>query len=281
MQEEQKVHEQDWEFLTVERRDEADAAVVTLRRPPVNAVHQAMYLEILELFGRIDEYLPDVGAVVLRGDGKMFSAGNDLSEFLTLTPRNSAGRMQLVRSAFYAVYDCPVPVIASVHGHALGTGLALAGSCDLVVAAEGAMFGVPEVGVGVMGGAKHLSRLVPEQVVRKMYLTAEPVEAAELLPYGGISEIVPEDELLDAALRLAGRITRHSKLAVRTAKQSLNTIEYMDLKAGYEFEQRLTGQLAGSGDSRESRRAIVEKRQPKFDRWPVTGGPDASEGSGD
>lgn len=263
-------------FLGVDPHPEVDAVVVTMRRPPVNAVNQAMYRQILELFGRTDEYLPDVGSVVLRGEGRMFSAGNDMDEFLTLSPQNSAGRMTVVREAFAAVYDCPVPVVAAVHGHALGTGLALAASCDLVVAAESAVFGVPEVGVGVMGGAKHLSRLVPQQVVRRMYLTADPVPAADLVPYGGIVEVVPDGRLLDAALALCGRITRHSKAAVRTAKQSLNAIEYMDLKSGYEHEQRLTGQLSGTADSQESRRAIVEKRPPRFDPHPVTARPSGS-----
>lgn len=269
----------DFTFLTVDLRD--DVAIVGFNRPPVNAVSGAMYHEIRELFSRTDELLPDVGAVIVRGEGRMFSAGNDLNDFLSLTPQNSAGRMRVVRDTFAAIYDCPVPTIAAVHGHALGTGVALAACCDLVVCGESAHFGTPEVGVGVMGGAKHLSRLVPQGVVRYMYYTADPVPASELLPYGGIVQIVPDAELLDAALRLAARITRHSKASLRMAKQSLNTIEYMDLKAGYEFEQRLTGQLAGHPDSLESRRAIVEKRAPEFDPHPVTGGtrPDAATAS--
>lgn len=261
-----------FEFLTIERR--GDAVVVGFARPPVNAVSEAMYGEIRELFARTDEYLPDVGAVVVRGEGRMFSAGNDLQDFLSLTAQNAPGRMRLVRDAFAALYDCPVPTIAAVHGHALGTGVALAASCDLVICGESAQFGTPEVGVGVMGGAKHLSRLVPQQVVRYLYFTADPVPASELAGYGGIVRIVPDADLLDAALALAGRITRHSKASLRMAKQSLNAIEYVDLKAGYEFEQRLTGQLAGHPDSLESRRSIVEKRPPRFDPHPVTGGGD-------
>jgi enoyl-CoA hydratase len=208
--------------------------------------------------------VPNISAVILQGEGKHFSAGNDLDEFLTLTPENSPGRMKIVREAFSAIYDCPVPVIAAVHGHALGTGVALAGSCDLVVCAESAHFGTPEVSVGVMGGAKHLSRLVPQQVVRTMYFTADVLPASELIRFGGIVRIVPDAELLEGALALARRITRHSRLAVRTAKESLNTVEYMELKSGYEFEQRLTGHLAGSADSQEARLAIVEKRPPRF-----------------
>jgi enoyl-CoA hydratase len=243
---------------------EEQIGVVTMRRPPVNAVNQAMYAEILGLFSRIEEVLPDAAVVILRGDGRHFCAGNDLGEFMTLTSSNSPARMQLVREAFAAIYDCPLPVIACVHGSALGTGVALAGSCDIVICSESARFGTPEVGVGVMGAAKHLSRLVPQQVVRRMYYTADPVSGYELLPYGGVAAVVPDDELVDAAKALGRRIARHSRVVLRTAKESLNAIEYTELKAAYEFEQSLTGRLADSDDSHEARLAIREKRPPRY-----------------
>ena len=235
-----------------------------MSRPPVNAVTQAMYAEIRTLFTQVDELLPGAAVLILRGEGKHFSAGNDLEEFMTLTSENSPARMKLVREAFAAIYDCPVPVIAAVHGSALGTGVALAGSCDIVICGESARFGTPEVGVGVMGAAKHLSRLVPQQVVRRMYYTADPVDGHELMRYGGVAEVVADDQLADAASALARRIARHSRLAIRTAKESLNAIEYMELKPAYEFEQSLTGRLADSGDSREARLAIKEKREPRY-----------------
>lgn len=251
-----------FEFLRVERR--GPVVVVTLDRPPVNAVNQAMYGEIRDLFGRADELLADAKAVVLRGEGRHFCAGNDLGEFGSLTPANAPGRMRLVRDAFAAIYDCPVPVIAAVHGAAAGTGVAIAASCDLVVCADSARLSVPEVSVGVMGAAKHLSRLVPGQVMRRMYFTADAVPARDLLPYGGITAVVPDAELLDAALALTGRITRHSRAALRHAKESLNTVEFMDLKAGYEFEQRITVRLSGHPDSHEAREAALDKRPPSY-----------------
>ena len=97
-----------------------------------------------------------------------------------------------------------------------------------------------------------------------MYFTAEPVTGHELHLHGGVVGVVEDDELLEAAMALAHRITKHSAAALRVAKESLNTIEYMDLKSGYEFEQRLTGQLASHADSIEARQAIRQKRQPRF-----------------
>jgi enoyl-CoA hydratase len=118
-------------------------ASVTLDRPPVNAVDQAMYREIHRLFIEPNQLGPDVRVIVLDGAGKHFCAGNDLDEFATMTAENARVRMFHVREAFKAINRCEIPVIAAVHGAALGTGLAIAASCDLVVAAEGASFGLP------------------------------------------------------------------------------------------------------------------------------------------
>ena len=95
------------------------------------------------------------------------------------------------RGAFAAIYDCPVPVIGAVRGAALGTGLAIAASCDVVVAGESARFGTPEVSVGVMGGARHLARLIPQPIVRAMYFTADPWPASDLVQFGSVLRVVP------------------------------------------------------------------------------------------
>jgi enoyl-CoA hydratase len=243
---------------------QARIAVVTMNRPPVNAVSQEMYAEIRDLFGDFDNLLTDVSVVILTSAGRHFCGGNDLNEFGTLSPVTSPGRMRLVRDAFAAIYDCPIPTVGAVRGVALGTGVAIAASCDLLVCADTARFGLPEVSVGVMGGAKHLSRLVPQSMVRLMHLTAEPVSAAELARYGGIARIVPDAQLIEEANSLAARIARHSAAALRHAKESLNAIEFMDLKSGYEREQQLTARLSGMADAREALSAFREKRPAKF-----------------
>jgi enoyl-CoA hydratase len=255
-------HLPEFRLLEIEERDAI--AVVSLNRPPVNAVNQALYEEIRDLFTHIDKLLPEVRVVVLRGEGAHFSAGNDLNEFAVLNPQNAPGFSKLVREAFAAIYDCPVPVIGAVHGVAVGSGLAITACCDAVVCGESARLGVPEVGVGVMGGARHMRRLVPEQVMRIMYFTADSVPASDLMPYGGIHAVVPDEELLDTALALAERMAVHSRAALRHAKEALNTIEFMDLKLGYEAEQRITARLVMHPDSREARDAALQKRVPVY-----------------
>jgi enoyl-CoA hydratase len=252
------------QFQFIEWHDEGTTATLWLNRPPVNAVISEMYVEIRELFDALAEYLPEARAVVLAGRGKHFCAGNDLGEFQSMNPDNAPARMKQVREAFWAIYGSPIPVIAAVHGAAVGAGLGLAASCDLIVAADDAKFGLPEISVGVMGGAKHLSRLVPQGMVRLMYLTGELVDAQVLQPFGGIVKIAPANELLDTALGLARSIARHSPVALRFAKQNLNAIEYMDLKAGYEYEQGRTAELSGYADSKEAVNAYLERRAPVY-----------------
>ncbi|HEX5407133.1 MAG TPA: enoyl-CoA hydratase-related protein [Pseudonocardiaceae bacterium] len=240
-------------------------AHVELDRPPVNAVSQDMYVELREMFSRCHELLPAARVLVLSGRGRHFCAGNDLGEFGEMTERNASSRMRSVREAFAAIYECPVPTIAAVHGSALGTGTAIAACCDLIMCAESAMLGTPEVGVGVMGGGRHLARIVPEHVMRLMYFTGDPVPARDLVGYGGIAAVVPDDRLLAEAFELASRIARHSGVVLRHAKDSLNRAEFMELRAGYEAEQQVTIRLAGHPDSIEARGAMVQRRPPQYE----------------
>jgi enoyl-CoA hydratase len=238
--------------------------VVSLDRPPVNAVNRAMYAEIRDTFSGLRDAFPDGRVVLLESRGRHFCAGNDLGDFEVMTSASATGRMQRVREAFWAIHDCPLPVVAAVHGSALGTGLAIAASADLIVVADDAQFGLPELSVGVMGGARHLARLVPQQLVRKMFLTADPISGEELARAGGAVKAVPREELGAAARALALRIARHSPAAIMVGKRALNQIEAMDLKSGYEAEQGYTGDMADHPDAKEALAAFREKRPPRY-----------------
>jgi enoyl-CoA hydratase len=252
------------EYLSVE----VDANIVTveLNRPPVNAVSVAMYREIHHVFSTLDQWCPSARVVVLSGRGRHFCAGNDLAEFATMTSENARERMFHVREAFWSIYSCSVPVIAAVHGAALGTGLALAASCDFIVASGDAKFGTPEVGVGIMGAARHLSRLLPQGLTRMLYYTAEPIGPERLREFGSVVEIVAREGLQEATLLHARQIARHSPVILRAAKRALTTVEEMNLRHGYEFEQGLTVELADHPHSREARRAALARDEPDYDR---------------
>ena len=245
-------------------RVEGRTAVVALDRPPVNAVHQPMYQEIQAVFTDPFRLGPGLRAVVLAGNGPHFCAGHELAELEAMDPEAARSAMFWMREAFQAVRSCPLPVIGAVHGAVLGTGLALAASCDFTVAGEGARFGLPEVQVGAAGGAKHLSRILPQPVVRMMYFTAEPISAQQMYELGGVVRTAPDGGVVPAALETAEAVCRHSPAVLREAKLSLNQAEFLDTAHGYQVEQEATIRLAGHPDAKEAVRAVRRKGPPRY-----------------
>jgi enoyl-CoA hydratase len=202
----------------------------------------------------------DADIAVLRAKGRHFCGGNDLTESESIAPEDVPAWLEGAKLAFRNIHLCPQPVIAALHGAVYGAGIQLAGSCDLIVAAADARFALPEITVGMMGGARHLARLTPWAVVRKMFYTGKPVTAAVIAEYGGIAELVPVGEsVYDAAIGLARKIAHSGGGSLRLAKRSLTTIEMMGLDEGYAFEASLTGQLVTtSPEAREQmRRALA------------------------
>jgi enoyl-CoA hydratase/carnithine racemase len=253
----------DFKFLTFSTPADG-VTIVSLNRPPANSVDSEFYRELHEFFRFPDRHAPETKCLVLNGEGKHFCAGNDLDEFATMTPENGRERMWLVREAFFAIMDCPLPVIGAVHGAALGTGMAIAASCDFVVASPEARFGLPELTVGVMGGARHLARIAPTPLVKRMFLTGEPLSARDFAVAGASIVVAENLDPTPEAVRFAKRIASFSPTALRLAKPVLNAIETMDIKSGYAFEQGFTVKMAGHPDSKEALEAFREKRQPEY-----------------
>ena len=161
-------------------------------------------------------------------------------------------------AAFAAVYDCPVPLIAAVNGFCVGGGIGLAGNADIVIASDDAFFGLPEVDRGALGAATHLARLVPQHKMRAMVYTGATATAAELHAFGSVLQVVPRDQLRDAAFAVAGDIAAKSPTVMRAAKESLNGIDLWDVKRSYRFEQGFTFELNLAGVSDELRDAAFE-----------------------
>ena len=250
------------EFVSVDLRDHI--ATVRLDRAPVNALNNAMMVEIAEVFADVARDW-DVRAVVLgSASQKVFCAGADLAGMGPVPdpPPTDGGR--IARDAMWTILDCPVPVIGAINGAALGGGLALAACCDILVASERATFGCPEIEVGLLGAGSHLARMVGPYRMRELYYTAKRVPAQEMLEYGGISRVVPHESLMDEALALAGEIASKSPPAIRLAKEALNRAEPLPFKEAYRTEQDYTARLSAYEDSKEAQRAFLEKRKPEF-----------------
>jgi enoyl-CoA hydratase len=152
-----------------------------------------------------------------------------------------------------------VPVIAAVHGFCLGGGIGLVGNADIIVAAEDATFGLPEVDRGALGAATHLARLVPQHRMRAMVYLAETVAADELLRYGSVLKVVPREQLREAALEVAHAIAEKSPKVIKAAKESLNGIDPVDVKRSYRYEQGFTFELNLAGEGDRARDAFVRK----------------------
>ncbi len=248
-------------------------AIVTLDRAPVNALDSITVRELTATFNALGRSR-DASVIVLTAPGdRIFCAGIDLKDSSRRHARELAGDDTtvdlldpgaVVRECFWAILECPLPVIAAVNGKAIGAGLVLVASCDIVIASENASFSVPEIKAGVLGGARHLQRLVGPFKTRKMFFTGEPESAAEFHRLGAIEAVVPPERLLDAALELAAQVARNSPIGLRLGKESLGRVEDLSLKEGYRIEQDSPGRVTRYNDSAEARRAYLEKRDPDW-----------------
>lgn len=248
-------------------------ATVTLKRAPVNALSAAMFREITQTFKELGQS-QQASVVILTAEGeRLFCAGVDLKDSARRHARELAEGDTVIdlldpgatpRDCFDAVMDCPLPVIGAINGMAIGAGVVLAACCDIVLASENATFSVPEIKAGVLGGARHLQRLVGSHKMRLMYLTGEAVPAQELYRLGAIEAVLPAPQLMAAARDLARRIGANSPLGLRLGKEAMNRVEDLPVKEGYRLEQDYTGRVTRYNDSHEARQAYLEKRAPNW-----------------
>lgn len=245
-------------------RDIPGLITVTLDRPPVNALSLEMSRELNRFFRDLHGD-PAVRCVILTGAGeKLFCAGADVKEISERTTQVAIDRSVVFRATFDAIRQCPVPVIAAVNGTAVGAGLVIASCCDLVLAADHASVALPEIVVGVMGGARHTARIMPDKLMRYLAFTGERIPVQELHGLGHVREVLPLAGLMPRARALAQGIAGRSPSAVRLMKEAINLTEDMPLNDGYRVEQLFTTLASEMPDSKEASRAFLEKRAPRF-----------------
>jgi enoyl-CoA hydratase len=241
-------------------------ALLTIDRPEVlNALDTATMRELVETLERLDGD-ETCRAIVITGAGeRAFAAGADIKEMAEATPvsltlANSFARWERIRRVRR-------PLIAAVRGFALGGGCELAMACDMIVAGDDAVFGQPEIRIGVMpgaGGTQRLTRAIGKARAMELILTGETIPAREALALGLVTRVVAREETLAEALRLAARIAEMPPLAVMAAKEAVNRAYELSLEAGLEFERRNFFLLFASEDQKEGMRAFTEKRPPRW-----------------
>ena len=241
-------------------------ALVTLHRPEaLNALDFALIAELTDALEGLDAD-PACRCIVLTGSGdRAFAAGADIRELarqtpITLTVDNEFHRWERIKRI-------RKPIVAAVRGVALGGGCELAMTCDMIVAAEDAQFGQPEIRLGVMpgaGGTQRLTRAIGKARAMEMILTGQTMGAREAEARGLVNRVVAPEVTLDAALELAGRVAAMPPVAVVAAKEAVNRAFELSLEAGLEFERRSFFLLFSSEDQREGMAAFVEKRPPSW-----------------
>ncbi len=239
-------------------------ATVTLNRPPINSLVKSTYIELQQTFKQLPE-TEGVRVAVLRASGNIFCPGNDVNEFQKIATGTEASEYaQAVSDGIYAIYACKIPVVAAVHGHAFGAGMAMAACADIIIASDEADFGIPEIKVGIIGASGFLGLLVPEKVVRQMSLTGNPISAKEVAHYGGVYKIAPTKDVYDQAIAVAAELCQRGPTALRYFKEAMNINQDARLVEKYRTEIGYTERYIGTGEFNESVSAFVERRNPNY-----------------
>jgi enoyl-CoA hydratase len=233
-------------------------AEVVIDHPPVNALDSAGWNELARVIAAAGSN-PEVRVVLIRAEGKGFCAGVDLKE-MTRFPERIVEVNRGNYLTFKAIRSCEVPVVTAAHGFVIGGGIGICGASDVILAAGDAFFSLPEIDRGALGGAAHLSRMLPLHKVRAAFFTGARVPAIEAWRLGAIEKVVPREKLLDEAREFAALIAGKSRTALRLAKEALNGIEAVDVDRAYRFEQGFTLEMYMHEDSRKARAAFVEKK---------------------
>ncbi len=259
------------DFVRIEIEERV--ATVTFDRPPVNALDAQAFREIRDAFRSLGEGTEAHVAIFTAPGTRVFCAGVDLPDSARRQSRQLIPEDTIIdaldpgvvpRECFFAVADCAVPVIGAINGAAVGAGLALVASCDVIIASENARFALPEINAGVLGGGRHLQRMIGAYKTRKMFFTGEFVHASEFYRLGAVEDVVAADELMPTARALADEIATKSPLGLRLAKESLNRVEDLPLKDGYRLEQDYTQRISSFNDSAEARQAYLDKRPAEW-----------------
>ena len=252
------------QHIIVETRERV--GLIRLNRPKaLNALNDALMDELGAALLKFDAD-DNIGAIVITGNDRAFAAGADIGPMSTWTYMDVFKTDYITRN-WETLRRVRKPVIAAVGGFALGGGCELAMMCDIVIAADSAKFGQPEIKLGIIpgaGGTQRLPRAVGKAKAMDLVLTARMMDAAEAERAGLVSRVVPAGELVEQALQIAATIASFSLPAVLMAKESLNRAYELPLAEGVLFERRLFHSLFATTDQKEGMAAFVEKRTPRF-----------------
>lgn len=251
----------------IKTQKEEGMGILTVDRPPVNAISTEMIQEIGQAFKELEDD-DEVHVVIITGGGNYaFIAGADVKEMDEIDPAKGYDLVRAGQKVFLEIERSPKPTIAAINGMALGGGNELAMACDIRVSSDRARFGHPEVNLGLFpsyGGTQRLPRLVGKAIAMEMIFTARTLRAQEALKIGLVNQIVPDGEELRAAKDMAMQIMSKAPVAVRMAKKSITEGLGADYEKSFEIEAECFREISKTEDLVEGIKAFLEKRQPEF-----------------
>lgn len=250
------------EFITYEV--EGQIGIITINRPKaLNALNSAVLDELDKTLDAVDQEA--IRCLILTGAGeKSFVAGADIGEMSTLTKAEGEAFGKKGNDVFRKLETFPIPVIAAVNGFALGGGCEISMSCDIRICSENAVFGQPEVGLGItpgFGGTQRLARIVGTGKAKEMIYGARNIKAEEAYRIGLVNNVYPAEELMPAAKKLASTIARNAPIAVRNCKRAINEGIQVDMDQAIVIEEKLFGSCFETCDQKEGMNAFLEKRK--------------------
>lgn len=251
-------------YITTEIQDAVE--IITIDRPKaLNALNPEVLEELKAAFEAVDQNT--IRCIILTGSGeKSFVAGADIASMSTMTKAEGEAFGKLGNDIFLMIEKFPIPVIAAVNGFALGGGNELAMSCDIRICSENALFGQPEVGLGItpgFGGTQRLARLVSPGMAKQVIYSAINFDAAEALRIGLVNAVYPQEELMPAALKLAQKIAKNAPIAVRACKQAINEGLQVSIDEGVVIEEKLFGSTFETHDQVEGMACFLSREKPK------------------
>lgn len=247
---------------------EAPVATLFFNRPKaLNALNNALFDELNIALDQIRENT-DIKVLILTGSGsKAFVAGADIAELAKMNPLEAKTFSRKGQNVFTKIENLPIPAIAAVNGFALGGGLEAALGCDFVYASEKAIFGLPEMNLGLIpgfGGTQRLARAVGANRAKELIFTGKNMTAREALDYGVVNKVVAPDKLMEEVLKTAHFIASKGRIALKSAKEVIQNGLNSDLETGCRIESDAFGLVFSSEDSKEGTHAFLEKRKPVF-----------------
>ncbi|MBO9130575.1 enoyl-CoA hydratase [Bacillus sp. 165] len=246
---------------------EENVGIITVNHQPANAVSSQVFHELSNLLEEVEKNNA-IRAVVVHGEGRFFSAGADIREFTSVQDAKQASSLARTgQVVFERMEKFPKPIIAAIHGAALGGGLEFAMACHMRIVTENAKLGLPELNLGLIpgfAGTQRLARYVGKAKACELLLTAEPITGQEAVQWGLANKAVAEEVLLEEAMTLAKKAAGKSPVSVRAALELLQTTKTSEYYEGVEREAELFGEVFVTEDGREGVKAFFEKRKPVF-----------------